>query len=467
MSKSVKKIPANLVEKGMYVAKLDRDWLGAPFLFQGFYIRTDDEINKLKTTCKHVYIDTERRDERERLNSSFNWAAIDTEGRDERVRFNSSSKCVDIDTKHGKPLPGAEQPTAWEDRQHETTGLSDKYLGEIVGSKRFFRQVSSMLAKMRPRASLKKELKRTGEIYQTVQRTVSNVMGELRAGGELDIAGIKYAVVPMINSVLRNPDAMACMVSMKRKDGYIYNHALATSVWSLVFGRHLGLDKVDLEALGMGGMLLDIGKTKIPTELLQKKGPLEKEESEELKRHVEYGLQILKDTKNVDSSVETMVRTHHERHDGSGYPEGLAGNDIPVFGRITGITDTYDAMTSVRPHAAAMSTYDVMRYLLSNANILFQAEIVERFIQVVGMFPTGTIIELNTGEVGIVVRQNPVRRLRPKVMLILDPDKNKRKDFPIIDLRKLCPDVTEPDAVWIVHGLDYGSFGIDPAMYYL
>ena len=447
MSKSDKKIPATAVERGMYVSKLDRGWLGAPFLFQGFYVNTDDEIEKLKSTCRYVYIDAERQDESGRLVSS--------------------SRRVDIDSKIGKSSAHAEQPTAAVEAQRETTAHSDTSLGDIASFNRFFRKVSSVFAKMRPRASLKKEFDRVSDIYQTAQQSVSNVMDELRAGGELDVAAVKYTVVPMINSVLRNPDAMACMVSIRKKDGYTYNHALATSVWALVFGRHLGLDKPNLEVLGMGGMLLDIGKTKIPTELLQKKGPLEKDEVEELKRHVEYGLQILNNTKNIDSRVETIVRTHHERHDGSGYPERLAGNDIPVFGRITGIIDTYDAMTSVRPYADAMSTYDVMRYLLNNANILFQGEIVERFIQVVGMFPTGTIVELNTGEVAIVVRQNPVRRLRPKVMLILDQNKNKRKDFPIIDLRTLSPEVTDPNAVWIAHGLDIGSFGIDPATYYL
>ena len=115
------------------------------------------------------------------------------------------------------------------------------------------------------------------------------------------------------------------------------------------------------------------GKTKIPTALLQKEGPLEAHEFEEVKRHVEYGLQILDESGNVDPNVATILRTHHERHDGSGYPDGLAGNDIPVFGRIAGIIDTFDAMTTIRPHAAAMSTYDVMRHLLDNADILLNS----------------------------------------------------------------------------------------------
>ena len=447
MAKSVIKIPATAVELGMYIAKLDREWLGAPFLFQGFYVRTNTEIKRLKTTCDFVYIDTERREEPEVLYSS--------------------SKSVDTGTKHGNSLAGAEQATAGAGGQQGTTASSGTFLNEISGSKSLFREVSWLLTKMMPKASMEKEVNRAGEIYQSAQLTVSNVMDELRAGGELNIAAVKQTVVPMIKSVLRNPGAMACVVTMKRKDDYIYNHALAMSVWALVFGRHLGLDHVDLKAMGMAGLLLDVGKTKSATELLQKKGSLEKDETAELRRHVEYGLQILKDTKNVDPKVEIMIRTHHERHDGSGYPEGLIGNKIPVFGRIIGIIDTYDAMTSERIYQPAMSTYDVMRYLLNHVDILFQTEIVERFIQAVGMFPTGTIVELNTGEVGIVVQQNPVRRLRPKIMLILDPDKNRRTDFPIVDLQEFSPDEIDPGSVWIDRGLDFGTYGIDPATYYL
>ena len=172
------------------------------------------------------------------------------------------------------------------------------------------------------------------------------------------------------------------MLSTKRKDDYTYNHMLAVSIWLIVLGRHLGFDKDNLKALGMGGILLDIGKTRISTELLAKKTPLEDGEMDELRRHVEYGLEILAETKDVDSRIETVVKTHHERHDGSGYPLGMSGDDIPVFGRIAGIVDTYDAMTAARPYQAARSTDDCMRFLLDQSNVLFQAEVIERFIQV-------------------------------------------------------------------------------------
>ncbi len=435
-----------MVKRGMYVTKLDRNWLESPFLFQGFYVDSDDQIDKLKSTCTYVYVDGEHKSPIGDPKNAFQEAYFDKYDRE------SSS--------------GAERPTARGKRQHETAVLPESLLDEIAGPKSFFRRVSWALTKKR-KAPFQKEIRRANEVFETAQTTIANIMGTLRDGGELDILAVKRTVAPMIKSVLRNSDAMACMVSMQKKDDYTYNHALATAVWALVFGKHLGLDHVDLKSLATGALLLDVGKTMIPTELLQKTGGLDVDEFEEIKRHVEYGLQILNDTKNVDPIVETIVRTHHERHDGSGYPRGLAGNKIPVFGRITGIIDTFDAMTSVRSYSAAVSTYDVMRHLLNNANILFQAEIVERFIQVVGMFPTGTLVELNTGEVAIVMQQNPVRRLRPKIMLILDEKKKMREEYPIIDLRDLPEADDHPDAVWIDRGLEVGSFDIDPARYYL
>ncbi len=446
MSKSDKKIPVSAVKRGMYVSKLDREWLGSPFLFQGFYVDSDEDIDLLKSTCKFIYVDAERQ---EPVDDLLNTSPGESFGEEQT-----------------KTTPVAEQKTAPKKQQNDTTVISRAFLEEIDSPRNFLRWLSWVVTRNR-KAPFEKEYRRATKVFEAAHNTISDVMDTLRDGGELDIRSVTETVAPMIKSVLRNPDAMACMVSMKKKDDYTYHHALALAVWALVFGRHLGLDHADLKSLATGTMLLDVGKTKIPTALLQKEGPLEAHEFEEVKRHVEYGLQILDESGNVDPNVTTILRTHHERHDGSGYPDGLAGNDIPVFGRIAGIIDTFDAMTSLRPHAAAMSTYDVMRHLLDNADILFQAEIIERFIQVVGMFPTGTLVELNSGEVAIVMEQNPVRRLRPKIMLILDENKEMREEFPIIDLKDSPIEVEDPNAIWISRGLDFGSFGIDPATYYL
>ena len=166
-------------------------------------------------------------------------------------------------------------------------------------------------------------------------------------------------------------------------------------------------------------------------------------------------------------AVLEMVAHHHERYNGTGYPAGLSGNDIPVFGRIAGIVDTYDAMITSRPYAEQMSNYDALRQLRVLADVEFQAEIVDQFTRAVGVFPTGTLVELNTGEVAVVIKQNPIRRLRPEIMLITSAAKEMLDDFRIIDLDKEKVAASDRDSLWIETGLAPGSYGIDPTEFYL
>jgi HD-GYP domain-containing protein (c-di-GMP phosphodiesterase class II) len=279
---------------------------------------------------------------------------------------------------------------------------------------------------------------------------------------------MESAVDSMVDSIFRNREAMGWLARMKVKDDYLYSHSLAASVWALAFGRHLGLDKNTLRSLGMGAMLLDIGKTKLPTHLLQKSAKPSESEWTELLQHVQLGIAILDEDPRADACMKTMVRTHHERTDGTGYPNKLSGDSIPLVGRIAGIVDCYDAMTSERAYAKGKSTYDAVRELKRLGKTWFQPELVELFIQAVGVFPTGTLVELNSGEVGIVIAQNRFRRLRPEIMLILDADKKVREEFPAIDLQLFTKDNENGNpALWITQGLEPGAYGVDPTEFFL
>jgi HD-GYP domain-containing protein (c-di-GMP phosphodiesterase class II) len=179
-------------------------------------------------------------------------------------------------------------------------------------------------------------------------------------------------------------------------------------------------------------------------------------------------VELLRAAPSVDNHIVTMIATHHERFDGSGYPQKLKGDEIPLIGRIAGIVDCYDAMITERSYAKPKSAYDAVRELKRVGGIAFPAELVELFIQAVGVFPNGTLVELNTGEVGVVIGQNRYRRLRPQVTLILDAQKKTREEFPTIDLLT-CDEnsgKTEP-SLWITRGLERGAYGIDPAEYFL
>jgi HD-GYP domain-containing protein (c-di-GMP phosphodiesterase class II) len=186
-----------------------------------------------------------------------------------------------------------------------------------------------------------------------------------------------------------------------------------------------------------------------------------------LRDHVKRGLDLLTENGLSDEKVLSTIGTHHERHDGSGYPNGLTGNKIPAFGRIAGIVDSYDAMISERPYAEARSSYKAIQEIQSNSDKLFQAELVDYFIKAIGMFPVGTIVELNTGEVGVVVSQTVDSRLKPKIMLILEPDKLPRKHLVIIDLSNQQVESHQPLQWWITKELPANAYGIDPQRYFL
>ena len=217
----------------------------------------------------------------------------------------------------------------------------------------------------------------------------------------------------------------------------------------------------------MGGILLDVGKTKIPDSIINKEGSLTQEESAVMDMHVDYGVELAQDIPGINDDILKMIECHHERHDGSGYPKGLEGADIPVYGRIAGVVDCYDAMISNRPHRPARSSYDAVRELNLMVGTKFQRQLIEQFVQALGMFPTGSLVELNTGEVAIVIEQNRVRRLRPKVMLLLDRDKQFFRSSKMLDLQKVPCDEGQRRARWIVHGHEAGAFDINPKDYFL
>lgn len=441
-SKRVKIDTMNL-EKGMFVALLDRPWLETPFLFQGFEIREESEIGLLRKFCNHVYVDLKRSaipEKRIMEAHSVAGQGHDPFARKSRGQVNGSRPAT-LKTRLVRALSRVD-PTG---RMAERINAARQYENTVP---------------------TREEAPQAAHAYGLAVDSMNDVINDLRKGDGIQVDKIKAAVSPMIDSVLRNQDAMAWLVTLRKRDEYAYNHSIATSVWALVLGRHLGFDRNGLQTLAMGGILLDIGKVAIPESITAKAGPLTDEEAEIVQMHVEYGERLARRTPGISEEVLDMIRSHHERHDGSGYPNGTAGSDIPVYGRIAGLVDCYDAMISSRPYAEAKSSYDAVRELNLLAGKEFQRELVEQFVQALGMFPTGTIVELNSGEVGIVIEQNRIRRLRPKIMLVLDQGKQPLASGKIIDLKKLPSDENQRRARWIVQGHEAGAFGLDPEDYF-
>jgi len=314
------------------------------------------------------------------------------------------------------------------------------------------------------KTSAKEEMETAREVCLDLNHCVKGVLESVSKGQSVDVEKVKKAVSPMVDSVLRNPDACMWLARLKNKDSYTYKHSMGASIWAVSLGRQIGLPKIDLMLLATGTLLCDIGKLKLPEGLLTKKEKLSTGEFVVVRSHVEMGLLTLDDIGNVNPKVVQIVANHHERHDGSGYPNQLKGVNIPILARIAAIADCYDAMTSERIYAKAISPSMAVRKLFEWRDKDFQAELVEEFIQSVGLYPAGTLVELNTGEVAIVISEYRSRRLRPKVLLLTDDNKVRRDKFKSFDM--MDEDVCAGDGVFIQQSLLPGSYGIDPESIY-
>jgi HD-GYP domain-containing protein (c-di-GMP phosphodiesterase class II) len=229
---------------------------------------------------------------------------------------------------------------------------------------------------------------------------------------------------------------MIWLSRLKDKGDYTYNHSLRASVLATVFGRHLGLDEIDLISLATGVLLSDIGKTKINRKLLNKSEALTISEKIQLKSHVELGVEMLATEKNIDHSTLVIVETHHERFNGTGYPYALVGAEIPFFGQVAGLVDVFDAITSKKSYGDHMTSAQAMDWLYSQRDKLFSADLIDNFVQAIGLYPAGTIVELTDSSIGLVVSHNPEKRLRPEVFLLRDGNKKNVQASKTIDLSK-------------------------------
>ena len=288
-------------------------------------------------------------------------------------------------------------------------------------------------------------------------------MRDARLGRSIDTISAKKMVGGLVDSILSNPDALVWFNHLKNKDEYTSEHSLRVCILALAFGRHLELSQPELNILGLGALLHDIGKMRIPSDILNKPGRLTPDEFELMKSHVPRGVEILENTPSIPLAAIEVARSHHERYDGSGYAFGLKGTNIGLFGQIGAIVDSYDAITSDRSYHKGMSAHDALRKMYEWRRKDFHEKLVEQFIQCMGIYPIGSVVEMNTGSVGVVVSVNRLWRLRPRVALVLDASRRRYESPRIIDL--INEDSHGSKAIVIRSVLPSGSFGINPTDY--
>ena len=399
-----KRISIDQLKVGMKIEKLDRSWLATPFLRNRFTITSTDQIQQLQA---------------------------------------SGVRQLDVE------VDDADQG-------------SGSFVAVMPAEAEISQPISVPLEPEPSTIPFAEELPAARQVYGAAKLIIQQAMEDVRMGRALNMEAVSEVVENMSDSILRNPDALTSLTRLKQFDEYTFFHSVNTSALALSVGRHLGYERAPLLQLGTGMLLHDIGKTLVPIEILNKPGRYEAGEFEIMKQHVLRGAEILSNTTGLNDMFLKPTLEHHERVDGTGYPHRRSKADLSEFGLIAAIVDIYDAVTSDRCYHKGKTPHDTLQmlYRLGTKGHVDGA-LVQQFVQVVGVYPVGSCVALNTGERAIVKQFNHEAPIRPLVLLITD-DAGRHRSIPL-DL-DLAVQPGQPKRV-IASILDPTSVGIDPRIY--
>ena len=421
---------------GMFVAEPDCPWTALPFAFQGFVVDSCEQIDIFQQQCRFVSIDRSRS-----LNEHY-----------APPRFER-----DAPLKAGLPLR-ANPP---EDTKKTEIFSSAELEKRKVRRRRFLdflhsqddneqaRQLSHELAYVEPR-------------YDQLTDALEQAFDTFAEGKNVDLLAVREGLHDIAGSLQRNPDAVMWLLRLKQRDEYSFDHAMDVAVNMVLVGTHIGWRDQRLLDLGLTGLLQDIGKVELPLDLLRKTTGLTAEERLLVRSHVASSMEILVAQSSLSSDVVLAVGRHHERWDGTGYPRGLKFEQIGMAAEIAGIADSFCAMQRDKPYRSALGHQEALEELHGLRGRMFNPALMEQFVQCVGLYPIGTLLELSTGEVGVVIQQNRVQRSRPRVVVMLDGDKQPVRSYRVVDLR-------EPAhaSLRVSRALPHNAYGLAAHDYYL
>ena len=387
---NLKKIKIEELKIGMFIEDLDRPWFKHPFLTNKKRITSREQIEKLEAYgILEVYIDPKK----------------------------------GLDFPQDLTIP------------EEPAFSSEEIVGRIEE-----KQDTSQPPSLPEEIPLEKELGSARIVQQEAHTIIREVMQDVRLGKNVESEKVKVVVSRMIESIFRNRDALASLTRIKEYDDYTFVHSINVCILCLTLGRHLNFHAEELQQIGIGALLHDAGKMKVPLQILNKPGRVTEEEFFEIKKHPLYSVEVLEKAGGIPEASKQIALQHHERYNGRGYPYNLQGEDISKFGQISAIVDVYDAITSDRVYKKALSPYEGMQKIYEWAKIDFNQTLVERFIQCMGIYPVGTFTLLDTGEMGIVSSINHGKLLRPNIHLIYQNFKNRYPQPMVVDLMEKSGD---------------------------
>ncbi len=270
-------------------------------------------------------------------------------------------------------------------------------------------------AKQSKKPSRFAQQKQASRIIREAKGLAQKLINQTFEGKVIHVGEIENWADDVIDSVLVDSDALQCVSALRNKDKYLLEHSVNVACLLVSFGKHLGLPKATLKHLAIGGIIHDVGKIKVDDKVLHKPARLTPEEFEHMKLHQVYAKQIITNVKGLSDVSRDVCLMHHEKLDGSGYPMGLTAEEMPMHGRMSGIVDIYDALTADRCYKKGMSSAEAFKVLLSLTPNHLDKDLVYKFINCIGVYPVGSIVELNDGRVGIVWTSNPDEPLKPEV----------------------------------------------------
>ena len=434
----LQKIKVEELEVGMFIADIGLPWFKHPFLTKMKKITSAKQIQKLKEHgILEVYINPDKglsispgRPEKKDSIPSVEPFAKETTAEEA-----SSNKAVEMDR------------TAEKGDQTAATGITDDTkAGDPMASawEEIARDVEEKIPYKRPspfgEVPFAKEIEVSRTVRRDAQILVRDIMHDIRMGKNIDSGRVKRVVNNMIDSIFRNQDALISLSRIRGYDEYTFVHSVDVCVLCLTLGRHLDFNRDKLQQIGIGALLHDTGKMKVPSHILNKPGRLTQDEFEEIKKHPLYGAEILESAGGIPEESKEVTLRHHERYNGKGYPYGLKAEEIGYFGQLAAITDVYDAVTSDRCYGKGILPYEGIRTIYEGGKEDFNQLFVERFIQCIGIYPVGTLVQLDTWEIGIVFSINHEIVLRPHVLLVRK-DSGKPYGVPVlVDLAERSED---------------------------
>ena len=374
----------DLVE-GMFICQLPIPWKETPFPLQGFYVHSNDDKTQLEKYCSYVFVDIIRsRTKNLRLSPDL----IKNNKNDETTKSNV--------------MPSFSK----RENNSSTKKISAKPI-----LKNYARYAHL------PVHDLRKTYKVAIKIHSKIVAAIKQFSEIEEKNREKIFTLIKDNSRLLVESALHNPDALIWLTRLQSQKADIFNHSINAAIWGLVLGRHLGLERDILNDLTLAL-------------LLAKTGLLNENKFSETKTPLDYifeSVANLSDAKDITPGVITTIKTHMERYDGSGGPRGLTGDKIPYLGKIAGIVDCYESLLNPLDNYPPLTCSEAIGFLFSQRDIKFQADLVEEFIQAIGIYPTGSLVELNNNEIGLVLESPRNERLFPKLLMVVDKDGHKIK----------------------------------------